>query len=52
MVLRLRGEKSLYKTCLYRKRRKIFDKGGHAPVGERPPSSGLMPRNDTSSEPE
>ena len=52
MVLRLRGEKALYKTCLYRKRRKIFDRGGHAPVGERSPSSGLMPRQDNSSEEE
>jgi len=49
MVLRLRGERTLYRTCLYRKRRKIFDKGGRAPVGDRPPSSGLMSQDRNSS---
>ena len=33
LVVRLRSEKSLYKTCLYRKGRRIFDKSDDSPVG-------------------
>jgi DNA-directed RNA polymerase subunit RPC12/RpoP len=50
VVVRLRGDTSLYRTCLYRKGRKIFDRGGHAPVGNRPPTSALRPLNPTDDE--
>ncbi len=41
LVLRLSREKTVYKTCLYRKGRRIFDKGGRPPVGDRGVSSAL-----------
>jgi len=43
LVVRLRRDKTLYKTCLYRKGRRIFEKGERSPVGERGVSSGLNP---------
>jgi len=43
LVLRLRREKVLYKSCLYRKGRKIFEKGGRIPVGVRGVSTGFWP---------
>jgi DNA-directed RNA polymerase subunit RPC12/RpoP len=43
LVVRLRRDKTLYKTCLYRKGRRIFDKGKRSPVGERGFSSGSNP---------
>ncbi len=41
LIVRLRFEKSLYKTCLYRRGRRIFEKSEDAPVGRVPISSGL-----------
>jgi hypothetical protein len=43
LVVRLRRDKTLYKTCLYRKGRRIFDKGKRSPVGQRGFSSGSNP---------
>jgi hypothetical protein len=43
LVVRLRRDRTLYKTCLYRKGRRIFDKGGRSPVGNRGISSGWNP---------
>jgi hypothetical protein len=40
LVVRLRRDKTLYKTCLYRKGRRIFDKEKRSPVGDRGVSSG------------
>jgi DNA-directed RNA polymerase subunit RPC12/RpoP len=44
LVIRLRGDKIRYKTCLYRQGRRIFDKNRRPPVGDRPLSSGSDPR--------
>jgi hypothetical protein len=41
LILRLTRDKILYKTCLYRKGRRIFDKAGRTPVGKQEPS-GMM----------
>ena len=35
LVIRLRGGKKQYKTCLYRQARQIFDKNRRPPVGDR-----------------
>jgi len=43
LVVRLRRDKMLYKTCLYRKGRRIFAKGKRSPVGDRGFSSGSCP---------
>ncbi len=40
LVIRLRGDKTRYKTCLYRQGRRIFDKNRRPPVGNRGVSSG------------
>jgi len=40
LVVRLSHNKTLYKTCLYRRGRKIFDKGWRPAVGSKPTSSG------------
>lgn len=40
LVIRLRGGKTQYKTCLYRQARQIFDKNRRAPVGDRCATSG------------
>ena len=41
LVVRLRRDKTIYKTCLYRRGRRIFDKGGRSPVGNTGISSGF-----------
>lgn len=41
LVVRLRRDKTLYKTCLYRGGRRIFDKSGRSPVGNTGISSGF-----------
>ncbi len=41
LMVRLRFEKTVYKTCLYRKGRRIFGKGDTAPVGRGVMSSGV-----------
>jgi len=43
LILRLHKDKnrSLFKTCLYRKGRRIFDKAGRTPVGKTHPSTGV-----------
>jgi hypothetical protein len=43
LVVRLRHERTLYKTCMYRKGCRIFDKGKRSPVGERGISTGSTP---------
>ncbi len=40
LVVRLSRDTVLYKTCLYRRGRKIFDKGGRVPVGRLALTSG------------
>jgi hypothetical protein len=35
LVVRLRRERTLYKTCMYRRGRRIFDKGKRSPIGDR-----------------
>jgi predicted Zn finger-like uncharacterized protein len=42
LVVRLSRDTTLYKTCLYRGGRRIFDKGGRAPVGSCALTSGSM----------
>jgi hypothetical protein len=44
LVIRLRGEKIRYKTCLYRQGRRVFDKNRRPPVGNRCVSSGYNPK--------
>ncbi len=44
LVVRLHRDKTLYKTCLYRRGRRIFDKGYRSPVGNRAISTGWNPR--------
>ncbi len=44
LVIRLRGGKTQYKTCLYRQARHIFDKNRRPPVGDRGVSSGSKPQ--------
>jgi len=39
LIMRLDRDKVLYRTCLYRKGRKIFDKTARTPVGVPPPFS-------------
>ena len=34
LILRLSRDKTLYKTCMYRKSRRIFDRSGRTPVGK------------------
>lgn len=36
LLMRLERNKKLYKTCLYRNGRKVFDKTGRSPVGAKP----------------
>ena len=43
LVIRLRGDKTRYKTCLYRQGRRVFDKNRRAPVGNRGVSSDVNP---------
>ena len=40
LVIRLRGDKTRYKTCLYRQGRRIFAKNRRSPVGNSGVSSG------------
>jgi hypothetical protein len=44
LVIRLRGEKTCYKTCLYREGTRIFDKSRRYPGGKRGVSSWRNPR--------
>jgi hypothetical protein len=42
LVVRLSRDTTIYKTCMYRRGRKIFDRGGRAPVGSCALTSGSM----------
>lgn len=44
LVVRLRQEKTVYKTCMYRKGCRIFDRGRRSAVGERgvPSDAGVV----------
>ncbi len=46
LILRLSRDKTLYKTCLYRKGRRIFDRSGRTPVGKQPLSEAWVPDDD------
>lgn len=46
LILRLRRDKTLYRSCMYRKGRKIFDKSSRSPVGAGPPPSDILPPED------
>jgi hypothetical protein len=46
LILRLRRDKVLYKTCLYRKGRRIFDSAQRTAVGQTAPSSEVYPEGD------
>jgi len=46
IILRLRRDKILYKTCLYRKGRRIFDSAKRTAVGQQPTSSSIFPEDD------
>jgi hypothetical protein len=45
LLIRLSRDKTVYKTCLYRKGRRIFDRSGRTPVGK-VPSSGTFDADD------
>ncbi len=47
LIVRLRSEKDLYKTCLYRRGRRIFEKSDDAPVGRVPISSDIALRPES-----
>jgi hypothetical protein len=50
LMVRLRFEKTVYKTCLYRRGRRIFEKGDTAPVGRQALSTGVgLPEAPTTS---
>lgn len=46
LILRLTRDKVLYKSCMYRKGRRIFDKSGRTPVGKQPTSGTVYPDDD------
>ncbi len=47
LMLRLRKDRVLYKTCLYRKGRRVFDIAQRTAVGQTPPSSEVYPEDET-----
>ncbi len=46
LVLRLRHDRMLYKSCLYREGRRIFDVWDRPAVGKQPTTSALFPAYD------
>jgi len=46
LYVRLPKEHAIYRTCLYRKGRKVFDKDCRLPVGHTPMSTGSRPHTE------
>ncbi len=43
LIVRLRRDRTRYRTCLYRRRRRIFDRADHTAVGVQQPTAELFP---------